>query len=152
MPWKGFHLNDPIISLTCREDLQKRFVDLQALLVKYQSNGRTPSPRKPLKSVAYEQKEIHQVWDIQSLSSSSCLKNIYLNHFSSPRTTSSQAFSVNAFRERYCLKPRANRRNIVGQHFPTLLDFACCVRLHTLLHVVPCCWELLCKVWNQSNF
>ena len=150
--WRGFHLNDPgSISLTCREDLQSRFVELQAVLVKYHLNGRTPSPRKPVKSVAYEQKEIHQVWDIQSLSSSSCLKNIYLNHFSSPRTTSSQAFSVNAFRERYCLKPRANRRNIVGQQLPTLLDFACCVRLHSLLHVVAFCWELLCKVWNRSN-
>ena len=28
----------------------------------------------------------------------------------------------------------------------TLLDVTCCVRLHTLLHVVGCCWELLCKV------
>ena len=27
-------------------------------------------------------------------------------------------------------------RNIVGQQLPTLLDVACCVRLHTLLHVV----------------
>ena len=31
-------------------------------------------------------------------------------------------------------------RNIVGQQLPTLLDVACCVRLHTLLHVVGCCW------------
>ena len=41
------------------------------------------------------------------------------------------------------LLPHANRRNIVGQQLPTLLDATCCVRLHTLLHVVPCCWELL---------
>ena len=34
------------------------------------------------------------------------------------------------------LKPRANGRNIVGQQLPTLLDVTCCVRLHTLLHVV----------------
>ena len=36
----------------------------------------------------------------------------------------------------YALKPRANGRNIVGQQHPTLLDVTCCVRLHTLLHVV----------------
>ena len=34
------------------------------------------------------------------------------------------------------VKPRANGRNIVGQQLPTLLDVTCCVRLHTLLHVV----------------
>ena len=27
-----------------------------------------------------------------------------------------------------------------------LLDVTCYVRLHTLLHVVECCWELLRKV------
>ena len=31
---------------------------------------------------------------------------------------------------------RANGRNIVGQQLPTLLDVTCCVRLHSLLHVV----------------
>ena len=39
---------------------------------------------------------------------------------------------------RFSLKPRQNWRNIVG----------CapgCVRLHTLLHVVACCWDLLRK-------
>ena len=41
------------------------------------------------------------------------------------------------------LKPRANERNIVGQQLPILLDVACCVRLHTLLHVVgSCCIRL----------
>ena len=44
------------------------------------------------------------------------------------------------------VKPRENGRNIVGQQLPTLLDFTCCVRLHTLLHVVGCCWLLLRKV------
>ena len=34
---------------------------------------------------------------------------------------------------------RANGRNIVDQQLPTLLDVTCCVRLHTLLHVVGCC-------------
>ena len=32
--------------------------------------------------------------------------------------------------------PHANRRNIVGQQLPTLLDVTCYVRLQTLLHVV----------------
>ena len=43
-------------------------------------------------------------------------------------------------------KPRAKGRNIVGQQLPTLLDVTCSVRLHTLLHIVACSWELLCKV------
>ena len=50
------------------------------------------------------------------------------------------------------LKPRANGRNIVDQQLPTYLDVTCCVRLHTLLHVVGCSCVLLRKVWNQSNF
>ena len=50
------------------------------------------------------------------------------------------------------VKSRANGRGIVGQQFPTLLDVTCCVRLHTPLHVVACCWEMLRKVWNLSNF
>ena len=50
------------------------------------------------------------------------------------------------------LKPRANGHNIVGRQLPTLLDVTCCARLHILLHVVACCWELLRKVWNRSNF
>ena len=33
-----------------------------------------------------------------------------------------------------------------------MLHVACCVRLHTLLHVVVCCWEMLRKVWNRLNF
>ena len=37
------------------------------------------------------------------------------------------------------LRLRANGRNIVDQQLPTLLDVTCCVRLHTLLHVVGCC-------------
>ena len=44
------------------------------------------------------------------------------------------------------LKPRANGFNIVGQQLPTLLDITCCVRLHTLFHVVGCCCVLLRKV------
>ena len=34
------------------------------------------------------------------------------------------------------VKPRANGRDNVGQQLPTLSDVTCCVRLHTLLHVV----------------
>ena len=34
---------------------------------------------------------------------------------------------------------RANRRNIVGQQIPTMLDVTRCVCVHTLLHVVGCC-------------
>ena len=56
----------------------------------------------------------------------------------------------NANRQLRHLKPRANGHNIAGQKLPTLLDFACCVRLHSLLHVVAFCWELLCKVWNSQ--
>ena len=40
--------------------------------------------------------------------------------------------------------PRANGRNIVTPR--TLLNVICCVRLHTLLHVFACCWELLGEV------
>ena len=34
----------------------------------------------------------------------------------------------------------------------TLLDDTYFVHLHTLLLVVACCWELLHKVFNRSNF
>ena len=47
-----------------------------------------------------------------------------------------------------CVRLRANGSNIVDQQLPTLLDVTCCVRLHTLLHVVGCCYVLL---WNRSN-
>ena len=52
----------------------------------------------------------------------------------------------------FTLKPRANGRNIVGQQLPTLLDVTCCVRVHTMWHVVGCCCVLLRKVWKRSNF
>ena len=38
------------------------------------------------------------------------------------------------------MKSHENGRNIVGQQLPTYVT--CCVRLHTLLHLVACCWEL----------
>ena len=50
------------------------------------------------------------------------------------------------------VKPRANGRGIVGQQLPTLLDVTCRARQHTPLHVVTCCWEMLRKVRNRSNF
>ena len=50
------------------------------------------------------------------------------------------------------LKPRTNGRNIVGQQLPAMLDVTCCVRFHTLLHVVACYWEFLRKVWNRLQF
>ena len=37
------------------------------------------------------------------------------------------------------LRLRANGRKIVDQQLSTLLDVTCCVRLHTLLHVVAYC-------------
>ena len=33
----------------------------------------------------------------------------------------------------------ATERNIVGQQLSAFLDVTCCVRLHTLLHVLACC-------------
>ena len=49
------------------------------------------------------------------------------------------------------IRPRANGSNIVGQQLPTLLNVICCVRLHTLLHVVACCWELLHPFAHYCN-
>ena len=34
----------------------------------------------------------------------------------------------------------------------TLLYATCSIRLHTLLHVVACCWELLRKVETSQAF
>ena len=34
----------------------------------------------------------------------------------------------------------------------TLLDVTCCVRFHTLLHVVGCCCVLLLEILNRSTF
>jgi len=58
---------------------------------------------------------------------------------------------TDCIQKRIILKPRANGRNFVGQQLPTLLDVTCCVRLHTLLHVVGCCCVLLGKVWVRST-
>ena len=60
----------------------------------------------------------------------------WLSHFS-------HAYWLRAFVQESSVyyKPHTNRRNIVGQQLQSLLDATCCVRLHTLLHVVTCCWE-----------
>ena len=42
-------------------------------------------------------------------------------------------------------------RRTYSQVNSTLSDVTRCIRFHTLLLVVACCWELLCKVWNRSN-
>ena len=41
---------------------------------------------------------------------------------------------------------------LANSPLPALLDVTCWVRLHSLLHVVACCWELLPNVWNRENF
>ena len=43
------------------------------------------------------------------------------------------------------MRPCANRCNIIGQQLPTLLDVACCICFHTLLHVVACCWGVVAQ-------
>ena len=50
----------------------------------------------------------------------------------------------------FCVKPRANEFNIVGQQLSTLLDVTC--TCNCMLLLVACCWELLHRVWNWSKF
>ena len=53
---------------------------------------------------------------------------------------------------KWSVVPCANLgRNIVGKQPPTLLYVTCCVRLHTLLHVVACCCLLLGVVVQSLN-
>ena len=53
---------------------------------------------------------------------------------------------------KWSVVPLANLgRNIVGKQLPTLLYVTCCVRLHTLLHVVACCCVLLGVVVQSLN-
>ena len=53
---------------------------------------------------------------------------------------------------KWSVVPRANLgRNIVGKQLPTLLYVTCCVRLHTLLHVVACRCVLLGVVAQSVN-
>ena len=46
---------------------------------------------------------------------------------------------------------RANGRNIAVQQLPTLLDFTCCVRLHTVLHVVAMLLESCCVKFETGQ-
>ena len=69
----------------------------------------------------------------------------YWNFFDSDKTRPS--FLSPAFTS---AKPHANGRNIVGQQLPTLLDVKCCVRLHTLLHVVAQNLKPV-KLWHGSS-
>ena len=53
---------------------------------------------------------------------------------------------------KWSVVPRSNLgRNIVGKQLPTLLYVTCCVRLHTLLHVVACRCVLLGVVAQSVN-
>ena len=45
------------------------------------------------------------------------------------------------------INPRANGRNIVG---PFIVGPFILTRLHTLLHVVACCWDLSLKLVKLS--
>ena len=74
-----------------------------------------------------------------------CVYDAYINieNGNRWRGRKTENYKVNLLGRRH-VKPRSNRRNIAGQQLPTLLDVTCCVRLHTLLHVVGgCC--VLCK-------
>ena len=54
--------------------------------------------------------------------------------------------------EKTCFVLRTAQHLCCVQTDATLLNVTCWVRLHTLLHVVGCCYVLLRKVWNRSNF
>ena len=66
-------------------------------------------------------------------------------YFYAPATRAKGHVTYAAFNGQCNLKPLCKRDT-------TLLDVTFCVRLHTLFHVVACCWELLRKVWNWSNY
>ena len=44
---------------------------------------------------------------------------------------------------------RAHGRNIIGQQLDPNIG---CYMLCPFVHPLVCCWELLRKVWNLSNF
>ena len=54
-------------------------------------------------------------------------------------------------KNRVCIKPRPNDRNMPTQHIATLLGATCWVRLATVLRCVATCWVLLAQVWPVSN-
>ena len=49
------------------------------------------------------------------------------------------------------IKAPCKLMKVFGQELLTLLGVTCCVRLHSLLYVVTCCWELWRKFWNRSK-
>ena len=67
------------------------------------------------------------------------LKHLNMNAFIPGKHARRTSFIKPELSSLWELKPLANGRNIVGQQLSTLLDVTCCVRLHTLLHVVACC-------------
>ena len=44
------------------------------------------------------------------------------------------------------------RKRVVGQQLPTLLGVTCCVRLHTLLHILACCGSSCSKFETDQTF
>ena len=64
------------------------------------------------------------------------LKHLNMNAFIPGKHARRTSFIKPELSSLWELKPLANGRNIVGQQLSTLLDVTCCVRLHTLLHVV----------------
>ena len=44
------------------------------------------------------------------------------------------------------------RKRVVGQQLPTFLDVTCCVRLHTLLHILACCGSSCAKFETDQTF
>ena len=47
--------------------------------------------------------------------------------------------------------PHGTGHNIVRQELPTLLHVTCCVRFHSLLHVVACCCAKFKTIQTFSN-
>ena len=43
-------------------------------------------------------------------------------------------------------------KRVVGHQLPTLFDVTCCVRLHTLLHILACCESSCAKFETDQTF
>ena len=77
------------------------------------------------------------------------LKHLNMNAFIPGKHARRTSFIKPELSSLWELKPLANGRNIVGQQLSTLLDVTCCVRLHTLLHVVAQSLKLV-KLFSQQ--
>ena len=77
------------------------------------------------------------------------LKHLNMNAFIPGKHARRTSFIKPELSSLWELKPLANGRNIVGQQLSTLLDVTCCVRLHTLLHVVAQRLKLV-KLFSQQ--